>query len=263
MFLFPYLIIGTKSLYKNNFRSTHSSLSVGVSTFDTQVAVSIVPSLIKVVDFDRQTETDNKTQKIMDHKPNYEQVPYQAQTAAYPHPQPPPAYDASTQQHPGLYPQVPPYPMDNPHPVHHSAAPPPTTIIQSELAMQKQYKTPHLVYNAIIKPSISQFAAVYQPQVGPEPTGITCPSCRQSIVTNLDYETTTKTHIFAGICCIFGWGSREALGGWFIEHSLIIIFNYFRYSFWPCAWIPYVMDSCKNANHYCPNCGAFIGTYQS
>lgn len=28
-----------------------------------------------------------------------------------------------------------------------------------------------------------------------------------------------------------------------------------------CCCIPYCMDSCQNGNHYCPNCGTFIGTY--
>lgn len=77
---------------------------------------------------------------------------------------------------------------------------------------------------------------VTAPQVGPDPASITCPSCQKHIVTRLDYETSTKTHIFAGLLCLF--------------------------ICWPCFWIPYVIDSCKNANHYCPNCGAYIGTYR-
>lgn len=35
------------------------------------------------------------------------------------------------------------------------------------------------------------------------------------------------------------------------------------FSCWPCAWIPYVMDSCKNGNHYCPSCNTYIGTYKN
>lgn len=34
------------------------------------------------------------------------------------------------------------------------------------------------------------------------------------------------------------------------------------FSCWPFAWVPYVVDSCKNANHYCPSCGAYIGKYK-
>lgn len=29
----------------------------------------------------------------------------------------------------------------------------------------------------------------------------------------------------------------------------------------PCALIPYCVESCQNGNHYCPNCGKFMGTY--
>lgn len=46
---------------------------------------------------------------------------------------------------------------------------------------------------------------------------------------------------------------------------MIFFINHFSfvYSCWPLAWIPYVMDSCKNGNHYCPACGQFVGTYSS
>ncbi|XP_058818606.1 lipopolysaccharide-induced tumor necrosis factor-alpha factor homolog [Topomyia yanbarensis] len=77
---------------------------------------------------------------------------------------------------------------------------------------------------------------VTAPQVGPDPASISCPSCQKHVITRLDYETSTKTHIMAGLLCLF--------------------------ICWPCFWIPYVIDSCKNANHYCPNCGAYIGTYR-
>ncbi|EDO63389.1 lipopolysaccharide-induced tumor necrosis factor-alpha factor-like [Anopheles arabiensis] len=77
---------------------------------------------------------------------------------------------------------------------------------------------------------------VTRPQVGPDPASMVCPSCTKHVITRLDYETSTKTHIAAGLLCLF--------------------------ICWPCFWIPYVIDSCKNANHYCPNCGAYIGTYR-
>lgn len=41
------------------------------------------------------------------------------------------------------------------------------------------------------------------PAVGPDPSSLACPSCRQTITTRLDYETTTKTHIMAGLLCCF------------------------------------------------------------
>ncbi|GAB0100189.1 hypothetical protein DMENIID0001_161930 [Sergentomyia squamirostris] len=123
----------------------------------------------------------------------------------YPHPQPPPAYDQSQQGQP--YPQTnAPYAASMPAP---------------------QPGGPPIVHHTIMA----------NPPVGPDPTVVVCPSCRQQIVTRLDYETSTRTHIMAALLCAFVC--------------------------WPCAWIPYVMDSCKNGNHYCPNCGCFIGTYKS
>ncbi|XP_058455204.1 lipopolysaccharide-induced tumor necrosis factor-alpha factor homolog [Malaya genurostris] len=73
-------------------------------------------------------------------------------------------------------------------------------------------------------------------QVGPDPTTLTCPSCRATIVTRLEYETTTRTHVCAALLCLF--------------------------ICWPCVCIPYCSTSCRDANHYCPNCGSFIGTYR-
>lgn len=74
------------------------------------------------------------------------------------------------------------------------------------------------------------------PPLGPEPARIVCPSCRANITTRLEYETTTKTHMMCVIMCIFG--------------------------LWPCCLIPYCMDTCKNTNHHCPSCGAYLGQYK-
>ncbi|KAG4076956.1 hypothetical protein HA402_015943 [Bradysia odoriphaga] len=103
---------------------------------------------------------------------------------------------------------------------------PPPAYEAGQTNYQFQPQQQHLVQHVITTPN-----------VGPNPCSILCPSCRQHVVTRMDYETSTKTHIMAGLLCAF--------------------------ICWPCAWIPYVMDSCKNANHYCPNCGCFIGTYKS
>ncbi|XP_059612795.1 lipopolysaccharide-induced tumor necrosis factor-alpha factor homolog [Phlebotomus argentipes] len=131
----------------------------------------------------------------------------QGNTGAYPHPQPPPSYEQT--QHGTPYPaEGTPYATSMPYP------------------NQPNQGAPQVVHTIVTSPP-----------VGPDPSMIVCPSCRQQVITKLDYETSTKTHIMAALLCAFVC--------------------------WPCAWIPYVMDSCKNANHYCPNCGAFIGTYKS
>ncbi|KAJ8724901.1 hypothetical protein PYW07_015859 [Mythimna separata] len=73
-------------------------------------------------------------------------------------------------------------------------------------------------------------------QMGSKPTPTTCPSCNQEIITRVEYKATTKTHLFAVLLCIV---------------------------FWPCVCLPYCIDSCRNADHYCPNCSAYIGSYKN
>ncbi|CAH0668927.1 unnamed protein product [Spodoptera exigua] len=72
--------------------------------------------------------------------------------------------------------------------------------------------------------------------MGPKPSTITCPSCRVEIVTRVEYINSSKTHLFAlGLCIVF----------------------------WPLVCLPYFLDSCRNADHYCPNCNAYIGSYNN
>ncbi|XP_018792718.1 PREDICTED: lipopolysaccharide-induced tumor necrosis factor-alpha factor homolog isoform X2 [Bactrocera latifrons] len=71
--------------------------------------------------------------------------------------------------------------------------------------------------------------------LGEDPTRIQCPSCHADVLTTVNYQPNSCTHIWALVLCLF--------------------------ICWPCVCVPYCMDSCQNANHYCPNCNAFIGTY--
>lgn len=41
------------------------------------------------------------------------------------------------------------------------------------------------------------------PVVGPSPSNITCPSCQKGVVTRMEYETSSKTHLCACILCCF------------------------------------------------------------
>lgn len=43
------------------------------------------------------------------------------------------------------------------------------------------------------------------PSVGPRPTQLQCPSCHQHIVTRMNYEMTTRTHICAALLCLIWW----------------------------------------------------------
>ncbi|PSN39452.1 Lipopolysaccharide-induced tumor necrosis factor-alpha factor [Blattella germanica] len=70
--------------------------------------------------------------------------------------------------------------------------------------------------------------------LGAGPANMQCPSCHAAIQTRVEYESTTKTHLFAILLCLICC---------------------------PCGLIPYCTDSCKGAHHYCPSCGTFLGAY--
>ncbi|KAK9712812.1 LITAF-like zinc ribbon domain [Popillia japonica] len=70
---------------------------------------------------------------------------------------------------------------------------------------------------------------------GPHTQSVACPYCRLQVLTRVKAESNSKSCIIAGVLCLFG--------------------------FWPCAWLPFCMSSCKNKSHYCPNCGAHLATY--
>ncbi|XP_021934130.1 lipopolysaccharide-induced tumor necrosis factor-alpha factor-like isoform X2 [Zootermopsis nevadensis] len=83
-------------------------------------------------------------------------------------------------------------------------------------------------------PQVTPTVIVQAPMLGSAPCNLQCPSCHASVQTRVDYEPNTKTHLFALLLCLICC---------------------------PCALIPYCTDSCKSANHYCPSCGTFLGTY--
>ncbi|XP_059469576.1 lipopolysaccharide-induced tumor necrosis factor-alpha factor-like [Neocloeon triangulifer] len=68
----------------------------------------------------------------------------------------------------------------------------------------------------------------------PKSSRYSCPSCKADIKTRVDHKSGTKTHIIALLLCLFG--------------------------LWCCAPIPYCTESCKDAYHYCPECGTYLGT---
>ncbi|XP_031622323.1 lipopolysaccharide-induced tumor necrosis factor-alpha factor homolog [Contarinia nasturtii] len=128
------------------------------------------------------------------------------ETGAYPHPypqQPPPQYTPNMQYSANLPPQYTPNPAQ------------PAVITQQPV---------HVVH-------VHQTA----PVVGPQPTMVVCANCHTNVLTRMEYEASTRTHLVALICCLFG--------------------------LFPCAALPYCIESCQNGNHYCPACGAFVGTY--
>ncbi|PZC75753.1 hypothetical protein B5X24_HaOG205670 [Helicoverpa armigera] len=73
--------------------------------------------------------------------------------------------------------------------------------------------------------------------VGPKSCPVVCPSCKATINTKVDSKTTVKTHFMALLLC-----------------SCVVCSL--------CSCMPYCMKSCRNADHYCPNCGTYLGTYK-
>ena len=89
------------------------------------------------------------------------------------------------------------------------------------------YSINYVIQNLISVVTTSSF--------GPEPCTITCPSCLQRNVTAVSFEPTSSTHLWA--CLLF----------------LICL---------PCVCLPYILNTCKDATHYCSHCGAYVGSYR-
>ncbi|KAB0796956.1 hypothetical protein PPYR_11017 [Photinus pyralis] len=113
----------------------------------------------------------------------------------------------------------------------------PPGVAPSNVGPSQQFAPPPLqsgYYPRTEQPIIS-IPSVVVSALGPNSQMITCPFCHQLASTRVDVESTTKTHLFALFLCIF--------------------------LCWPCAPLPYCIDSCKSKNHYCSNCSAFLGAY--
>uniref|UniRef100_A0A2A4JW93 LITAF domain-containing protein n=1 Tax=Heliothis virescens TaxID=7102 RepID=A0A2A4JW93_HELVI len=102
-------------------------------------------------------------------------------------------------------------------------------------AAEDMPQTSGVMYQANVVPAV--IPVFVGPKMGPKESPMTCPSCNQQIVTRVEHKATTKTHLFAGLLFILGC--------------------------WLCCCIPYCVNSCRNADHYCPNCSAYIGSYKS
>ncbi|XP_013108737.2 lipopolysaccharide-induced tumor necrosis factor-alpha factor homolog [Stomoxys calcitrans] len=78
---------------------------------------------------------------------------------------------------------------------------------------------------------------IQQPMLplGPEPVYLTCPACHVQKLTRIEFEPSSRTHLMAALLCLFG--------------------------LWCCVCLPYCAGSCMNTQHYCGNCGKFLGTY--
>ncbi|CAG9783052.1 unnamed protein product [Diatraea saccharalis] len=73
-------------------------------------------------------------------------------------------------------------------------------------------------------------------QVGSEPVGVRCPYCQEDVMSRVEYKVTMCTHVIALILGILLWW----MGG---------------------CLIPYFLKRWKDVEHYCSNCGKFLGVH--
>ncbi|KAJ2950761.1 hypothetical protein O0L34_g9024 [Tuta absoluta] len=159
------------------------------------------------------------------------------------HPAPPPAYDAHSYPEPSSsYPQ--PKPGPAPTAVQHppvtvtSQQYPPVTVIRPQnpaVTTVTQYPGVTVTQQpgvTMVQAPVAQ-AVFIQPLLPKEPTIIECRSCNFRMQTRVEYQPTARTHICALILCLT--------------------------MLWPCACLPYCMNDCLAAQHYCTNCGTFVG----
>ncbi|KAL6482492.1 hypothetical protein MHYP_G00105720 [Metynnis hypsauchen] len=74
-------------------------------------------------------------------------------------------------------------------------------------------------------------------QFGDSPVQVTCPTCRNTGLTNVEHSAGLLTYLFCGGLFFCGC----ALG---------------------CCLIPFCVDRLRDVKHTCPNCKALLGVYK-
>jgi len=105
------------------------------------------------------------------------------------------------------------------------------------MAPSGSYPPPPMGFHPTVQQPMTHTNIVILPlEMGGESRRMTCPHCQAEISTTVIYKDGRMTHIAALILCLFGC--------------------------YCCCCIPYCMDSCKDAEHECPNCHRHLGTYR-
>lgn len=121
---------------------------------------------------------------------------------------------------------------------HRFTDPPPKYQEQAGPSSNIQY--PPAPNNPVYIPPPTQITYITQqqtPNLRDRPVRCTCPSCRANIVTHLNFESGIATWLISGGLCLLGLGAG-------------------------CCLIPFCVNACKDVEHHCPNCRAFIGRFR-
>jgi len=149
----------------------------------------------------------------------------------------PPQQQGYPPQQPGAYPP-PQQPGAYPPPQQPGAYPPPQqpgAYPQQQPGAYPQQQQPGAYPQAttviVQQPAMVVVGGVVR--YGVFPMNITCPSCKANVVTSVEYTIGTLTWLAVLGMCLFGLGL--------------------------CAWIPCILDACKDVVHRCPNCSHICG----
>ncbi|XP_069503896.1 lipopolysaccharide-induced tumor necrosis factor-alpha factor [Ambystoma mexicanum] len=103
----------------------------------------------------------------------------------------------------------------------------------------KNMNNPPYPTQPVTAPIQVQTVYVQQPAVTfyDRPVQLCCPSCNQMVVTRVSFNAGALTWLSCGGLCVLGCAAG-------------------------CCLIPFCVDALQDADHYCPNCKALLGTFK-
>ncbi|CAL9700616.1 unnamed protein product [Knipowitschia caucasica] len=86
-------------------------------------------------------------------------------------------------------------------------------------------------YQYSTQQQVVQSVVVVHAQPSESPGQMKCPFCQKDVVTMTNYKNGLLTWLICGAIGLF---------------------------FWPCCWIPFCIDACKDVEHSCPSCNSVL-----